>query len=399
VSLYNGTENALMYAFRSATGWQTELVEDGAHQFTSVALDSGDQPHISYYHWSTSSLKYAYRDATGWHTETVGADSGSGWYTAIALAGGAHISYQGSLDYAYQGPLGWVFETVDSGGWATGLYTSLALDQGTYPHISYYDEDAECVKYAYFAVGQPPATPTPTRTAASTATPTSTRTPTATPSTTPPQCIEGRVTYDGAAAPGITLALRFHDGTSWSTAATATTDRDGYYCFAGASSLGAGQIYYVRFGPNISDDRYLWDWQGSQITTYVSGTQQAGGDFDIANVSLLSPHSGAMVTLAATFSWGRRELAGDNYRWGFYDPDGSGSWWTGELGDTDSFQLESLPEGPSYGRQYLWHVYVCHGPDGCGSSFYARAVTFSASVQPADPSSLHRLVPKEKRGY
>jgi len=398
VSLYSGTENALMYAYRSdTTGWQTQTVDSGAHQFTSIALDSGGQPHISYYHWSTSSLKYAYRDATGWHTETVGADSGSGWYTAIALGGGTHISYQGgSLDYAYHNPSGWLFETVDSGGWSTGLYTSLALDQSTYPHVSYYDEDADCLKYAYFAVGQPAATATPTSTRTPTSTPTPTRTPTSAPTAATPQCIDGRLSFNGAPAPGITLDLRFHDGSSWSSAAITVTGGDGRYCFMGVSSLGSGQKYYVRYGPNITDDRYLRTWLGPDINTYASGSHLAGGDFDIANVGLVSPDHGATVMLPTTFTWSRRELAGDSYRWGLFDPDGTDAWWTSDLGDEDSFELESLRQGVSYGKQYGWNVFVWRGPDSYGSSFYARGVTFSAPGRSAAPSSLQRHIPKEQ---
>ena len=41
----------------------------------------------------------------------------------------------------------WRIQTVDSAGWV-GWYTSLALDDSGYPHISYYDNTNADVKYA-----------------------------------------------------------------------------------------------------------------------------------------------------------------------------------------------------------------------------------------------------------
>ncbi|MCD6119511.1 hypothetical protein J7K50_06685 [bacterium] len=43
----------------------------------------------------------------------------------------------------------WHIETVDSDG-NVGKYTSIALDSGGYPHISYWDETNNALKYAYW---------------------------------------------------------------------------------------------------------------------------------------------------------------------------------------------------------------------------------------------------------
>jgi hypothetical protein len=51
------------------------------------------------------------------------------------------------LKYAYQDAAGWHITTVFSHG-AIGSYTSLALDGGGYPHISYSDETHGDLKYA-----------------------------------------------------------------------------------------------------------------------------------------------------------------------------------------------------------------------------------------------------------
>ena len=208
--------------------------------------------------------------------------------------------------------------------------------------------------------------------------------------------IYGVVTYNAAAAPGITLDLRFDDGAAWSTAATTSTNGDGGYCFSGVPSLGAGQVYYVRYGPNADDDRYLSHWFGPDITSYTAASRVAGGDFDIADVELLSPDPGATVTLPETFTWRRRELAGDTYRWRLFVPFGTDAWWSNDLGDVGSFTLNGLPQGAVYGREYGWHVLVFHGPDSYGSSYYAFGVTFSASAGAAGPPPLERQ-PRQER--
>jgi hypothetical protein len=72
---------------------------------TSLALDSGDVPHISYSDWSPNGLKYA--------------------------------TWNGSS---------WVLQTVDATGFMR--YGSLALDSNDTPHISYYAAFGEDLKYA-----------------------------------------------------------------------------------------------------------------------------------------------------------------------------------------------------------------------------------------------------------
>ena len=84
-------------------------------EYTSLALDSSGNPHISYY------------------------QSGDGW---------------GSLEYASWDGSTWNIETVDSSG-DVGQDHSLALDSSGNPHISYYDADNGTLKYAYAASGAP----------------------------------------------------------------------------------------------------------------------------------------------------------------------------------------------------------------------------------------------------
>jgi hypothetical protein len=218
--------------------------------------------------------------------------------------------------------------------------------------------------------------------------------------TTTPPGIYGRVMNEGKAVSGIELRLRFYDGSSWSTAGTTRTDGAGRYLFTGLSSLGSGQKYYVRYGPNSSSPEYLHDWRCPEITSYSAGAPGAGGDFDIANVDLLSPSSGSTVSLPATFKWRQRGLAGDSYRWRLLDPTADRSWRSNDLGDMGSFTLHGLPEALGYGKEYRWEVLVFRGPDSWGSSYYYRRVTFSPSQgQTTQPQMVRPWTPREPDSF
>lgn len=93
---------------------------------------------------------------SNWDLTTVDSEESVGSYTSLALDSGdePHISYndyiskfKSNLKYAEWTGSGWNVETVDSGG-VVGGYTSIALDSGDYPHISYKDVSNGDLKYA-----------------------------------------------------------------------------------------------------------------------------------------------------------------------------------------------------------------------------------------------------------
>ena len=78
--------------------------------WTSLALDSSSNPHISYYDYTNFNLKYAYYNGTTWQ-----------------------------------------ISTVDSIG-EVGAWSSIALDSSDNPHISYNSQTNSALKYAYYVV-------------------------------------------------------------------------------------------------------------------------------------------------------------------------------------------------------------------------------------------------------
>ncbi len=233
--------------------------------------------------------------------------------------------------------------------------------------------------YLPLVLRSPPPAPTPTPTA--TATPTRTATPAPTPTATPPGApgIQGYITYNAAPVAGVELRLRFYNGSTYGTAATTQTDNLGNYRFAGVPSLTAGQFYYVRYGPNTSDARYLGSWYGPSLTSYTADARTSGGDFDLANVLLSAPAPGTTSGLPVTFVWQRRSLSGDTYRLVLFDPDTNDSWTTGDLGNTDRLTVATLPDGIATGKPYGWYIEVWLGDDSYGVSYYYRLVTFAAT--------------------
>ena len=156
------------------TNWPTIVTVDSigeAGLYNSLALDAGGNPRISYYDNVSPldiRLKFASSNDGGasWPT-IVTVDSRNdrlnpeiGLYNSLALDsfGNPSISYydwngHGDLKYASSndGGASWPagnIEVVDSGG-DVGMFTSLALDAGNNPHISYYDVTNFDLKYAY----------------------------------------------------------------------------------------------------------------------------------------------------------------------------------------------------------------------------------------------------------
>lgn len=143
-----------IYARKSATAnsansanasWQIETVDSGdVGDYTSLALDGNQYPHIAYFDRHGHSVRYAFYDVSGWHTTTVDTEIGAydTWpqvalestppYTAHILYSSVDVTGTEFVKYAKQIGASWVITTVDRGGG-----NSIALDPGGNPHIVY----------------------------------------------------------------------------------------------------------------------------------------------------------------------------------------------------------------------------------------------------------------------
>lgn len=194
--------------------------------------------------------------------------------------------------------------------------------------------------------------------------------------------ISGRVTFNGAPIAGVPLLLRFYDGSAYSTLATATTAADGSYVFSGVPTLSAGQKYYVRFQNSTSGpSSELWYWGTRTLLSYSAVDSVSIGDFDIANINLVSPPHGATVALPYAFQWTARPAnPSDSYEFDLEGATGSPYWYTNPpLGYVSSYTLNALPAGFSPNVQYRWYMMVTDSKGGWGTSYYYQNVTFSNS--------------------
>jgi len=137
---------------KTKVDWRTEIINDYAGGYNSIAIDSSGDPHISYLN-DRYNLMYSEWTENGWTNETVESSYDVGRYNSLILdsEGNPHISYydQANSDLKYASKTGgsWVVETVDSKG-DLGAHTSITLDSEGHPHISYLSYEYANLKYA-----------------------------------------------------------------------------------------------------------------------------------------------------------------------------------------------------------------------------------------------------------
>jgi hypothetical protein len=153
------------YTHWNGSDWDVGVIEPVfTYGGTSIALDSGENPHVSYH--ENGELRHAHLRGTVWLIETVDSRALSGHYvglySSLAIDGAdeLHISYSlygqdfsppwpEDLRYARSEDGQWEYGVPDSRG-LLGFYTSLDLDAGEQPHISYHDSDRQALKHAHW---------------------------------------------------------------------------------------------------------------------------------------------------------------------------------------------------------------------------------------------------------
>ena len=142
----------LTYATNVSGSWVAETVYSSGSSMgydASIALDSFDKVHISFSVGSLGGLKYATNVSGSWVVDTI--DTNNGFDTSIAVdsANNVCISYIGSgdLKYVTNTSGSWVIDTIGSSN-CSGCKISIAVDSSDKVHISYYDSTNQDLKYA-----------------------------------------------------------------------------------------------------------------------------------------------------------------------------------------------------------------------------------------------------------
>ena len=203
------------------------------------------------------------------------------------------------------------------------------------------------------------------------------------------------MTYKSAAAQGLRIDLQRWDGSNWLMQAETTTAANGSYVFTGAPALAVGEIYAVRYLNDPADPNpgpgYLWSWWGNRLAAYTPGTAAWGGDFDVADIPLVSPADGAAVTLPAQFCWTPRGLPGDTYRLALYNWLTDETAWTAYFGNVSCANLTGIQIDWPSGETYAWWVEVGRGADpganpyNLGSSQDSRPIIVNTAVESQMP--------------
>ena len=157
----SGTDDTwLKYALYNGTSWTTQTLQsimnqNGPTLHTSLDLDSGDNPHISYYDHKNDTLRYTYYNGTAWVDQTLTVDDSNdnGMYNSIALDSSdrPRISYRNHSSYDLEliswNGTNWNREVVDSSG-NVGSWTSIAIDGSDLSKIAYYYDSGSDLRYA-----------------------------------------------------------------------------------------------------------------------------------------------------------------------------------------------------------------------------------------------------------
>jgi len=154
ISYYDNTNDNLKVATFNGSSWDIQVVAETGDQgrYTSYVIDSDNKPNLIYYDATLGKLKYAGWLRT-WEYTTVDADGDVGQYSSITI----NTSNQPSISYydatnkdlkvaTYNGTT-WEKQIVDADG-DRGRYTSYVIDSDNKPNLIYYDATLGKLKYA-----------------------------------------------------------------------------------------------------------------------------------------------------------------------------------------------------------------------------------------------------------
>ncbi len=135
----------LVHASRDGTGWTSEVVAPAVtNPYPSLVGDAQGHPRLCY-SGPNGKLIYAAFDGSSWQQELVDGDDGlprNNCSLALDGAGSPHAIFnrtpgaEGELIYARREATGWSVETIDFQGVEKG--NGLAIDSAGLPHITYF---------------------------------------------------------------------------------------------------------------------------------------------------------------------------------------------------------------------------------------------------------------------
>ncbi len=154
------TQQDLMYARHNGSEWETSIVDPnvvgtGIASNTSIALDIFNHPHVAYRDPGEDELRYGWYDGVQWRITVIDSSEGAGKYASIALDSqdDPYISYgisstaaAGAVYLAYFAGAEWNYERIDS---VVALATSIAVLDPEQVYVAYkWGQFGEVLKFA-----------------------------------------------------------------------------------------------------------------------------------------------------------------------------------------------------------------------------------------------------------
>lgn len=164
ISYTNHKTNKLEYAKMNNNNnndWNFDTVAGTGQGLwrNAIVLDNSQVPHICYYNPVKNSLEYAKKENNGWNRDTIaaGIDPMASLSIAIDPVGKPHAvrklhiscydANQKNLMYATKSKDKWINEVVEAQG-DVGKWNAIGVGLGNAPHILYFDDTENQIKYA-----------------------------------------------------------------------------------------------------------------------------------------------------------------------------------------------------------------------------------------------------------
>jgi len=150
IAYYGG--DILYFARSNGNSWSNEIIGHASDvNSLSLSMDKNAYPYILYQ--ASGDLKYSFYNGSTWQTKSIPLDEISEFSSLLIDGNGRlHFSYYDpnaqNLKYAYSDGSVWNFQTVDSNG-NVGKSPSLCLSNNNKPYISYFDVTNKDLKYAF----------------------------------------------------------------------------------------------------------------------------------------------------------------------------------------------------------------------------------------------------------
>jgi len=162
INYHNHTFEDQVHAYLNNSTWINERIQNPGHDGwdNTIVIDADNHPRtctVDPSGFNGDGVEYAVFDGNSWQVEAIGSASimyANGTSLAIDKQGAPHITYYNDiaqkLKYAEKVTGSWLITTVDSLGDA-GRFSSLQLDAADRAHITYYrhlGDSSGVVKYA-----------------------------------------------------------------------------------------------------------------------------------------------------------------------------------------------------------------------------------------------------------